>query len=91
MAEKNIDTPATPLTIPVSAEKTAWSQNSPLKKDGVFYANERIRLQETFSGNEFLTITEAFEEVKPRTISLLTSDVRTHKLVGVSREGMEEA
>lgn len=32
----------------------------------------------------------ALEIITKRTISLLTSDVKTRKLVGVSREGMEE-
>lgn len=43
------------------------------------------------SGNELLTIPSVLEAVLTRTISLLTMDVKTRKLTGVSREIMEEA
>lgn len=42
-------------------------------------------------GNELLTIVEVLNAVTTRTISLLTSDVKTRKLIGVSREAVEEA
>lgn len=38
----------------------------------------------------FLTIPYALEAVKKRTISLLTSDVKSRKSVAVKRRGMEE-
>lgn len=44
-----------------------------------------------FRENEFLNIPEALDAVSTRTISLLTSDMKTRKLIGVSRESMEEA
>lgn len=41
-------------------------------------------------GNEFLTIPEALDAVNTRTISLLTTDVKSRKLIWVSRETMDE-
>lgn len=38
-----------------------------------------------------LTVSSAQEAVATKTISLLTTDVKTRKLVGVSRETIEEA
>lgn len=52
-----------------------------------------MALQERYAsctnGNELLTIPEALEAVTIRTISLLTTDVTTHCLLGVSRDTME--
>lgn len=42
-------------------------------------------------GNELLTVPEALNAVTTWTISLLTSDVKTRKLIGVSGEAVEEA
>lgn len=42
-------------------------------------------------GNELLTIQEALNEVNIRIISLLTSDIKSENLIGVSRENMEES
>lgn len=40
--------------------------------------------------NELLKIPEALEEVATKTISLLTTDVITHSLLGVGRDIREE-
>lgn len=88
MIDHNAETPLPKLVLPV---KTAWMENRPLKKDGAFYLNQRTKYEESFRENEFLTIPEALDAVSTCTISLLTSDVKTRKLIGVSRETMEEA
>lgn len=41
------------------------------------------------NANELLTIPEALEAVTIRTVSLLTTDVTAHSLLGVSSEMME--
>lgn len=43
------------------------------------------------SGHELLTLPIAMEAMTMRTISLLTTDVKTWKLIAVSRETMKEA
>lgn len=50
----------------------------------------REKCQDYISGNALLTIHSVLEATSRRTISLLTSDVNTRKLLGVSREAMEE-
>lgn len=45
----------------------------------------------TVSGNGFLTIPEALDTVNTRTISQLKTDVKSQKLIGISRETMKEA
>lgn len=42
-------------------------------------------------GNEFITIPEALNAVHTRTISLLTTNVKSRKLIGVIRESIEKA
>lgn len=97
MVDKNIEN--TPVLNPVStptestvnsvpSAKTAWAEYRTTKKDGQYYIDQHKKFEDSFNGNEFLTIKEV---IKPRTLSMLTSDVKTHKLIGVSRECMEEA
>lgn len=43
------------------------------------------------SGNEFLTVPSALEAKTTRSVSLLATDVKTRKLVGVPSETMEKA
>lgn len=49
------------------------------------------KYEEYTNGNELLTIQEAFDAVNTRTISLLTTDVKSRNLISVCRETMEEA
>lgn len=52
----------------------------------VYYASMHSQYQQYISGNELLTIPAALDAVTTRTISLLATDVKTRKLVGVSRD-----
>lgn len=56
------------------------------KKDAAYYAGLKSKYEELIKGNEFLTIPEALNTVNTRTIFLLTTDVKSLKLIGVSRE-----
>lgn len=84
--EKNIN-----ISPPVSTEKNAWADNRPVTKDATYNASQKEKFENSFKGNEFLTINEALEAVNTRTISLLTSDIKTWKLIGISRDAMEDA
>lgn len=63
------------------------SKRKKKKKDAAYVTNTRTTLE----SNELLTIPEALNTVISKPISLLTTDVKTHKLIGVSREVMEKA
>lgn len=56
--------------------------------------DDYIALLEKYSpytnGNKFLTILQALESVTTRNISLLTTNVSTWQLVGISRDTMKE-
>lgn len=49
------------------------------------------KYEEFLNGNEFLMIQEALDAVNTKTISLLTTGVKSRNLLGASRETMEEA
>lgn len=51
----------------------------------------RVKFEKYLQGNEFLTIPESLEAVNAKVISLLTTDIKGLRLMGVSRESMEEA
>lgn len=78
------------ITPPVSSAKSVWAEDRPRGKNAEYYEELRVQLKDTFKENEFLTIEEAFMAVKKKTVSLLTSDIKSRKLIGVSRETMEE-
>lgn len=59
------------------------------KKDAGFYTQLQAKYESFTKGNEYLTIPEALDVVATRTISLMTTDVKTRKLTGVSRETIE--
>lgn len=44
----------------------------------------------TKKGNEFLTLPETLEVVTTKTISVLTMDVKTRRLINVNKDTMEE-
>lgn len=60
-------------------------------KDAAYYAGLKTKYEEYVMGTDFITIPEALNAVMTRKISLLTSEVKSRKLIGVSREMMEEA
>lgn len=87
MTDDNILTTPTP----VSPVKMTWYENRLKMNDTAYYVAQRGKFEESFKGNEFLTIPEALKAVNTRIISLLTSNIKTRKLIGVSRENMEDA
>lgn len=73
----------------VSPNLLAWTCYRPQKKKN-HYAGIQDKYKEYISRNELLTIPSALEVMATRTISLLITDDKTQKLIGASRETMEE-
>lgn len=63
----------------------------PPQKGPAYYNQLKEKYKKFVSGNELLLMPSILETVNTRTISLLTTDIKTHKLIGVNREIMEEA
>lgn len=59
--------------------------------DAKYYKALKDKYDDYIKGNELLTIPEAIDAVKSRMISLLTTNMGTQRVIGVSRERMEEA
>lgn len=70
------------LSLLGEVKKMAWDENRLRKKNPAYYAELRDKYEEFIKANEFLTIPEAMNAVNPRTISLLTTDVKNRKLFG---------
>lgn len=51
---------------------------------------QKDKYKESIAENELLNIPSVFDAVSHRMISLLTLDVKTRRLIGVSREIIEE-
>lgn len=67
----------------VTPNKTARNENRPRKKDLAYYAEQRAKYEDSFKGNEFLTISESLDAVNTRTNSLLTTNMKSRQLIGV--------
>lgn len=65
---------------------SAWTANKP-KKCPDFYEAQRDVYKSSRSCSPF----PIFETVSYKTITLLTTDIKTRRLIGVSRDVMEEA
>ena len=67
---------------------TAWKgqQRGPEE-----YEKDRVRrFAKYFKGNEILPIPEIADKIKPRVLSLVVSDLKTKRLVGLNKEVFEE-
>lgn len=73
-----------------SPSPSAWNKNRQ-NKDAAYYDRMKDEYRDYIMGKQLLMIAEGLNAVTTRTISLLTSDVKTRKLIGVSRENIEEA
>lgn len=68
----------TKFVLPGEAKQTAWKERSP-RKDVDYCADLKDKYEEFINRNEFLTILEALDAVNTRTISLLTTDIKSWK------------
>lgn len=71
------------------SKTTAWLENRPKKKGVAYYNEQKEKYEKYVKGIEFFTIPEALDAVNGRIISLLTFDVKSRKLIVISREMME--
>ena len=73
---------------PAQKSPTAWKgqQRGPEEHE----ANRVGRFAKYFKGNEILPIPEIADKIAPRVLSLVVSDLKTKRLVGLTKEAFEE-
>ena len=73
---------------PAQKSPTAWKGQQRGPED---YEKDRVgRYAKYFKGNEILPIPEIVEKITPRGLSLVVSDLKTKRLVGLNKETFEE-
>ena len=71
-----------------SPKATPWKSQPRGTAD---YEKDRVeKYAQYFKGNEILPIPELVQQLEPRILSLVISDIKTKKLVGVKKETFEE-
>lgn len=75
MAEALLGVPTT------QQQKSFWGSAVPRKKNATHFEEMQSQYQEFISGNDLLSVASVLERVATRTVSLLTADVKTRKLV----------
>ena len=92
------------LPIPGDTPETEASQDSPIQpaqksptawkgqqRGPEEYKKDRVgRFAKYFKGNEILPIPEIADKITPRVLSLVVSDLKTKRLVGLTKEVFEE-
>ena len=92
------------LPIPAATQDTEESQDSPIQpaqksptawkgqqRGPEDFEKDRVgRYAKYFKGNEILPIPEIVEKITPRILSLVVSDLKTKRLVGLKKETFEE-
>lgn len=56
----------------------------------MYYTEQRTKYEKYIKGNKFLTIPNTWDTINTRIIFMLTTDIKSWKLIGVSRKTMEE-
>ena len=91
-------------SLPIPGDTTETSQDSPIQpaqksptawkgqqRGPEEHEKDRIgRFAKYFKGNEILPIPEIVDKIIPRVLSLVVSDLKTKRLVGVTKEVFEE-
>ena len=73
---------------PAQKSHTAWKGQQRGPDD---YEKDRVgRYAKYFKGNEILPIPEIAEKITPRVLSLVVSDLKTKRLVGLNKDSFEE-
>ena len=73
---------------PAQKSPTAWKGQQRGPDD---YEKDRVgRYAEYFKGNEILPIPEIAEKITPRVLSLVVSDLKTKRFVGLNKDSFEE-
>ena len=82
--------PIQPGQIPkaVSQQASPWKIKQRAPEE---YEKDRVgRYAEYFKGNEILPISEILQRLEPRIVSLVVSDIKTRRLVGLKKESFED-
>ena len=75
-------------TKPENPSPSPWKIQQKNPKE---YENDRVgKYAEYFKGNEILPIPELLEKLEPRIVSLVVTDLKTRRLVGLKKEGFED-
>ena len=94
----------TSLPVPAETQETINSHDSPIQptqksptawksqqRGPADFERDRVgRYAKYFKGNEILPIPELVEKLTPRILSLVVSDLKTKKLVGLNKDTFEE-
>ena len=92
------------LPIPAESQETNDSQDSPIQpaqksptawkgqqRGPADYEKDRVgKYAKYFNGNEILPIPEIVDKIIPRVLSLVVSDLKTKRLVGLNKDSFEE-
>ena len=82
------DSPIQPAQKEKSPEKTPWKIEERKPED---HEKNRVgKYAQYFKGNEILPIPEIIEKLEPRILSLVITDLKTRRLVGLKKEGFED-
>ena len=85
--DKTNETQDSPIP-PAQKSPTAWRGQQRGPDD---YEKDRVgRYAKYFKGNEILPIPEIVEKISPRVLSLVVSDIKTKRLVGLNKDTFEE-
>lgn len=76
---------------PTATSPSAWAGNKPPKKGPDYYKGLKEQYGKIVTENELLPVPSFLDEVNTKPISLLTTDVKSRKFIGVNRESTEEA
>ena len=86
-AETQNETQDSPIPL-AQKSSTAWRGQQRGPDD---YEKDRVgRYAKYFKGNEILPIPEIVEKITPRVLSLVVSDIKTKRLVGLNKDTFEE-
>ena len=81
---QNVGCPSVTPTTPASPWKIQ-------QRDPEDYEKDRVgKYAEFFVGNEILPIPEIVQKIEPRIVSLVVTDLKTRRLVGLKRESFED-
>ena len=91
---------ASSLTIIYSGQyHTTWTESAInasllngviLKKSPMDFSKSREKYEKYFKGNRILPIPELVQEVQPKTISFVVTDLKTRRLAGLKKETFEK-
>lgn len=83
------DSPQKQDQIPTVASPSTWAADRLKEKGPEYYNSLKEGYKKFISGNELLAVLSVLEAINTRTIFLQTTDMKSKKLIGVSREALK--